>query len=195
MIREALVVEDNASTADALCRVLRTMDFSVNVATTLEAARARVSQSTPDLVLLDLALPDGDGLDFMHELKESEQTKCVVITGNKSQQAAVESLRADAQDFLVKPVTLSQLRQTINKVSLSFSQDEPNLSSAENPTTNDQDMSSQSAVDALVGKSFWHLEKDLLLATLKSTNGDKAEAARILGISLKTLYNRLHAYS
>ena len=46
----------------------------------------------------------------------------------------------------------------------------------------------------LVGNSFWEVEKKLLLATLEHTGGNKRQAAKILGISLKTLYNRLHAY-
>ena len=46
-----------------------------------------------------------------------------------------------------------------------------------------------------VGKTFWQIEKELLYATLDHNDGDKETTARMLGISLKTLYNRLHAYS
>lgn len=195
MNKEALVVEDDASTADVLCRVLQGMDFNVKIAQTLQEARAQMAASPADLVLLDLSLPDGDGLEFMQEMGSIERSQFIVITGNRSQQAAVESLRADAADFLAKPVSLAQLRESIDNVNFSAFDAKNTAAHAPETTSAEQKIDEQSAVDALVGKTFWRIEKDLLMATLESTNGDKAEAARILGISLKTLYNRLNAYS
>jgi len=60
----------------------------------------------------------------------------------------------------------------------------------------DRAIESQSQpIQDLIGKTFWQVEKELLYATLDHHGGDKEKSARMLGISLKTLYNRLHAYS
>ena len=192
MQKNALIVEDDKDTAAALGRVMQALNFSVELASTLEGARKRMESQPPDLVLLDLSLPDGNGLEFMLEMRDKHPSRFVVITGDTSQQAAIESLRAEADDFLVKPVSLSQLRTTISR-SVAKQEEQPQKDATTEVAINELD--EKAIVDALVGKTFWHLEKDLLLATLERLDGDKEAAARTLGISLKTLYNRLHAYS
>lgn len=191
MKKNALIVEDDKDTAAALGRVLQALDFSVELAATIEGARQRMETQPPDLVLLDLSLPDGNGLEFMLEMRTKHKSRFVVITGDTSQQAAIESLRAEADDFLVKPVALSDLKNTISR-SIAKNDEQ-----GESPTvpTKDAITDEKAIIDALVGKTFWHLEKDLLLATLDRLDGDKQATATTLGISLKTLYNRLHAYS
>lgn len=198
MNKHALIVEDDINTATALGRVMKLLHFSISVATSLKEARVKISERIPDIVLLDLSLPDGSGLEFMLQMKDTHKSRFVVITGNQSQLAAVESLRADADDFLVKPVSLSDLKNTIARSVGKL--EESTQSSAGDTAQNtaldvSKTMDEKAIVDALVGKTFWHLEKDLLLATLDKHNGDKTEAARTLGISLKTLYNRLNAYT
>jgi two-component system response regulator PilR (NtrC family) len=194
MSNHCLIVEDDAVTATALSRVVQVMGFTVAVATSLAEARSLISDRVPELILLDLKLPDGDGLELMLELHDVHTTRFIVITGDTSQQAAIESLRAEADDFLLKPVTLSQLRDTVTKTTQRLI--DVNSDKAESQGKQDTaEAGEPTPIEALVGKSFWTVEKDLLFATLDSTGGDKAEAARLLGISLKTLYNRLHAYS
>ena len=189
--KNCLIVEDDENAASALGRVVESMGFSVARAESLLQARQLLAEKIPDLVLLDLSLPDGDGLEFMLEMRDLKRTRFVVITGNTTQQAAVESLRAEADDFLVKPVALSQLRDTITKATNRLEND----LTGKTEVPADVEIGDKAAVDALVGKTFWRLEKDILFATLDRMGGDKAETARVLGISLKTLYNRLHAYS
>ena len=197
MKKHALVVEDDENTSSALGRVLAAMGFSIDIATTLQEARALIKATVPEVVLLDLALPDGNGLEFLLEMRDALSTRFIVITGNLTQQAAVESLRAQADDFLVKPVSLSDLKNTIARSGERAKLAEQAAASENKLSERDAaaPLDDKEIIDALVGKTFWRLEKDLLLATLEKCNGDKAETARTLGISLKTLYNRLHAYS
>lgn len=195
--KHALIVEDDSNTSSALDRVLKAMGFSTDIASTLKDARALITKTVPAVVLLDLALPDGNGLEFLLEMRDSHKTRFVIITGNQTQQAAVESLRAQADDFLVKPVSLSDLRNTITRSGekAKIAEAGARTDDIETESSTVAPLDEKEIIDALVGKTFWRLEKDLLLATLDKQNGDKEETARILGISLKTLYNRLHAYS
>ncbi len=187
--RHILIVEDDTQVSTALSRAVEALGFTTAVAHSLSTARTLMTECVPDVVLLDLGLPDGNGLEFMLEARAQPHTRFVVITGNQSQDAAVESLRADVDDYLVKPVSLSELRATIARSVAKQEHDEQAVSNAISQA------SEETLVTALVGKSFWQIEKELLFATLQSCGGNKAMTAKTLGISLKTLYNRLHAYS
>jgi len=111
--KHVLIVEDDANTASVLARVVRAKGISTEVATTLAVARSLISHTPPALVLLDLTLPDGSGLEFLLEKRDSSKARFIILTGDQSQQAAVQCFRAKADDFLTKPVSLSDLRDTI----------------------------------------------------------------------------------
>ena len=117
MERSAIIVEDDSNTALALTKAIKSLGFSVRVASTLQEARNLYQHDRPDLVLLDVSLPDGDGLDLMRDAAADDDTQFVVVTGNLGQDVAVRSLRAKASDFLLKPISLADLR---NAVSSSF---------------------------------------------------------------------------
>lgn len=120
MERSAIVVEDDANTALALTKAISSMGFSVRVASTLTEARALYHSECPDLVLLDVSLPDGDGLDLMRETSAGDGSQFVVVTGDPEQDVAVRSLRARALDFLVKPISLADLRRAIGQYSTPY---------------------------------------------------------------------------
>ena len=118
MERSAIVVEDDANTALALTKAISSMGFTVRVAGTLEEAQRLYRENCPDIVLLDVTLPDGDGLELMQENAGKHSTRFVIITGDSRQEVAVRSLRAHAADFLVKPVTMADLRGAVEKSAL-----------------------------------------------------------------------------
>ena len=66
----ALVIEDDKATADAIARVVTALGHEVTVALTLEEARAAGERDPPRLVLVDLGMPDGDGVEIVHELRK-----------------------------------------------------------------------------------------------------------------------------
>lgn len=108
----ALVVEDDMNTSLAYSRMLETMGYSVHLAHSLNQAKSHVEELKPTIVLLDLGLPDGSGLDLLKQYSDKSEPKpqFVVITGAPSQEAAVDCLRARADDFLSKPISLKKLR-------------------------------------------------------------------------------------
>ncbi len=80
----------------------------------LAQAREKLAQQRFDVVITDMRLPDGRGIELLHELRERHRSeRCVVITAFGSAENAVESLKAGAFDYLTKPVDLQQLRSVI----------------------------------------------------------------------------------
>ena len=112
----ALVIEDDEATADAIARVVASFGHEVSRAHTIAEARAAVERAVPELVLVDLGMPDGDGVAMVAELRERGVEDFVVISGERSQARVVESLRAGVTDFLLKPVKLSEIHRVVGRV-------------------------------------------------------------------------------
>ena len=100
-----LLVEDTPSLQMLYSTVLRKGGYTPLTATTGEEALAKFTEHLPRVVLLDLMLPDCDGMVVMREMLALQpETRVIVITANGSVNAAVEATRAGAHDFLVKPL-------------------------------------------------------------------------------------------
>lgn len=113
-----LVVEDEALFAKAVAKHLRNAHFDCVIADTLEKARGLVSSFDPDLILLDMRLPDGTGLDFLTELGESDATDVpvIVLTAFGDLEDAVTAMKLNAADYLKKPIDLDELLLVVEKV-------------------------------------------------------------------------------
>ncbi len=109
-----LLVEDTATLALVYRSVLTRAGYAVETAGTLADAREACERVRPGLVLLDLQLPDGDGLELLASLRrEAPETRVIVITANGSINRAVEAMRAGAFDFLVKPFDEARLLSAV----------------------------------------------------------------------------------
>jgi two-component system, OmpR family, response regulator QseB len=105
-----LIVEDDPAIGEGLAATLGTAGYAVDVCTTLARARAAVAAEAFDLVLLDLGLPDGDGLDWLAELRRAQRRQPVLITTARSALAdRVGGLDGGADDYLVKPFEPDEL--------------------------------------------------------------------------------------
>ena len=99
-----LLVEDTPSLSLVYQAVLNKAGYDVESALTFAEAQSMYARGAYDTILLDLILPDGDGIDLMAEiLQRNPAAKIIVITANGSVNRAVEAMRAGAFDFLVKP--------------------------------------------------------------------------------------------
>jgi DNA-binding NtrC family response regulator len=109
-----LLVEDTPSLAMLYRSVLTRAGYAVVSGASLAEARAHCAQARPRLVLLDLQLPDGDGLDLLDNLRvDAPETRVIVITANGSINRAVQAMRAGAFDFLVKPFDEARLLSAV----------------------------------------------------------------------------------
>ncbi len=105
-----LVVEDNMQLSQLLAKGLRTAGFETDLLATAADARAALITTTYAALVLDLGLPDGDGLSILRELRHrKDPIPVLVLTARGGLQDRVNGLRSGADDYLVKPFALEEL--------------------------------------------------------------------------------------
>lgn len=104
-----MIVEDNEHVTTALQILLETVPWRVSVADSIESALAVTRSDPPSVALLDLTLPDGDGLLLAEPLKNSGTKRIVVLTGHDDRETRQRCLDAGCSDVLVKPVSVRDL--------------------------------------------------------------------------------------
>ena len=112
-----LLVEDSSALAELYQIYLETEPFSVTHVESGQAALSFLEREPPDILLLDLKLPDMDGFEVLNHIRSHEiLTAPIVITAHGSVNIAVECMRAGARDFIVKPFTAERLKITLQNV-------------------------------------------------------------------------------
>ncbi len=124
-MKTVLLIDDEVLFAKSVARRLNKERMVVEVAGTLTEARQKLQKYTPDIVLLDVRLPDGNGLDLLTELRTTQgdaqaQLPIIVMTAYGEIDDAVAAMKLGATDYLKKPVDLDELVLTIAKVHSSF---------------------------------------------------------------------------
>ena len=110
MSRSILLIDDDRGFSSLAQAALAREGIPVTLARSLHEAREVVERSAPDLVVLDRRLPDGDGMDYLPELKAHlPGTPVVMVTAHGDIQSAVDAIRAGAADYVAKPVELTDL--------------------------------------------------------------------------------------
>jgi DNA-binding response OmpR family regulator len=110
MADRILVVEDDSTIARHLERALLAQGYEVEVAATGHAACDRASAWEPDLVLLDLGLPDVDGVEVCRDLRAGGSTAAIVVLTARTEEIdVIVALDAGADDYLTKPVRLAEM--------------------------------------------------------------------------------------
>jgi DNA-binding response OmpR family regulator len=123
-IARVVVCEDDAVTLDLLCDHLVADRFGVLPAPSASDALRLCRFNQPDLLLLDLSLPDASGLDVLREIREADgvesrfdpQLPVIVLTGRGAQADRVRGLTAGADDYVTKPFSIDELRARIGAV-------------------------------------------------------------------------------
>jgi len=108
-----LIVEDIAPVAAAVAAALRASGMAVELAATGADAMQRKAVFRPDIVLLDLQLPDMNGLELVERFAREGDCGLIVVTANGDEAARVEGLDRGADDYLVKPVPMRELAARI----------------------------------------------------------------------------------
>jgi DNA-binding NtrC family response regulator len=112
-----LVVDDEIGIRELLSEILKDEGYSVRVAENAATARAARREARPDLVLLDIWMPDMDGISLLKEWAQSGQLTMpvVMMSGHGTIESAIEATRIGAFDFLEKPISLPKLVATVGK--------------------------------------------------------------------------------
>jgi DNA-binding response OmpR family regulator len=109
-----LVIEDDAMVARVVARALETAGYTVDATASANDGLTRASTGSYDAILLDLELPDRDGLDVLRELRSSGLTTPILImTGRDDDEHVVRGLDAGADDYLLKPVSTDVLKARV----------------------------------------------------------------------------------
>lgn len=110
-----IIVEDDKSLNQGLCKALASENRQVISCQNIQSAREQLALGGAALVLLDINLPDGNGLDFLQELKAaSPNLPVIMLTANDTDMDIVEGLEKGADDYITKPFSLSVLRARVN---------------------------------------------------------------------------------
>jgi two-component system, OmpR family, response regulator RegX3 len=120
-----LLVEDEASISEPFSHALAREGFDPIVAASAAEARTAVAQRDPDIVLLDLMLPDGDGRELARELRASSQLPIIMLTARGSEIDRVVGLELGADDYVVKPFAAAEVIARIRAVLRRSRQREP----------------------------------------------------------------------
>ncbi|OCN05268.1 hypothetical protein A4S06_09175 [Erysipelotrichaceae bacterium MTC7] len=102
-----LLVEDNEQILHGNRRMLNRQGYDVMMASTLKEARTLMREEEPDAIVLDVMLPDGNGLDFMSELRKQSNVPILLLTGLGTSEDVVRGLSQGGDDYLTKPYEFS----------------------------------------------------------------------------------------
>jgi DNA-binding NtrC family response regulator len=110
-----LVVDDEADIRDLVQEILSEEGYAVDVAANAAEARAACARQAPDLVLLDIWMPDADGISLLREWQQSQSLAApvVMMSGHGTVETAVEATRLGAVDYIEKPLSLAKLLRTV----------------------------------------------------------------------------------
>lgn len=104
-----LLIEDNVQILRGNERILQRRGYETMTAMTISEARERMAEKTPSVIVLDIMLPDGSGLDFMRDLRKTSNIPILLLTGLTTPQDIVRGLEDGGDDYLTKPYDFSVL--------------------------------------------------------------------------------------
>ena len=109
MTLRLLVVEDDREIRAMMQTTLAVEGFAVQTAVSLSEARALLQHSLPDVVVLDLGLPDGDGLELVQHIRRQHTLPILVVSARHQEAQKIQALDAGADDYLTKPFAVGEL--------------------------------------------------------------------------------------
>jgi two-component system response regulator RegA len=168
-----LVIDDEDVFRNRLCRAFRERGWEAHEAGYAEQALTLAAQVSPDLVLLDLKMPDINGLELIKAVKALDSTITVIIlTGYGSIATAMQALKLGADHYLGKPVDVEQILSAYAE--LRTDSDNTNV-----PTT----------IPSLARVEWEHIQR-----VLSDCSGNITHAAKLLGIHRRSLQRKLSKY-
>jgi len=112
----ALLVDDDNDFLTGLAEITKQEGFVVTLARSLEEARECIARGPVDLVVIDLMLPDGKGIELLKELKDTTRSDVIIVSGTATVDSAIDALRLGALDYLTKPLDLRRMKAVLANV-------------------------------------------------------------------------------
>jgi two-component system response regulator RegA len=167
------IVEDDEPFRQRMARALEARGFDVRAAASIKEAQALLAHDPPEFVVLDLRMPDGNGLDLIPLLTDADpETRIVVLTGYGSIATAMEAVRRGATDYLTKPVDADDIVNAFARAGAT-----------------PQDVTVPHTPMSLDRVEWEHISRVLL-----ECQHNVSEAARVLGMHRRSLQRKLAKY-
>jgi len=116
MSKKILILEDDKKLQNIIKAYLESTGFKVLAASTLKEARSVLNEEIPSLVVLDLMLPDGNGENFIQEIKETGDIPVIMVTAKSSEEDRLAGFSLGADDYVIKPFSPKELIARVKAV-------------------------------------------------------------------------------
>ncbi len=113
-----LLVEDNETIARALQYSFQKNNLTLEYRNTLREAKKYIEESSFQLIILDVTLPDGNGFDFFHDVLEPKNIPTIFLTAKEEEDDIVKGLQMGAEDYVTKPFSTKELLARVQKILL-----------------------------------------------------------------------------
>ncbi len=113
-MKKIIIVEDDKALNNGICMALKSSELSFVSCETMKEAKEKLGQNVCDLMILDVNLPDGNGMDLLKEVKKKSRMPVILLTANDMETDIVVGLESGADDYVTKPFSLAVLRARVN---------------------------------------------------------------------------------
>ena len=193
--RQLLIVDDELAMRQALSASFQRAGWRVETAAGVAAALERLQTAGYPVVLTDMRMLDGTGLDLVRRVRAlAVPTALIVLTAYGCVPDAVEAMRSGACEYLIKPVSFERLEAAAERAWRRFEEAGGGMESAGYGRAKPVARVAERPMEFAPGVPLREAERRLLEATLAATGGNRTHAAEMLGISLRTMRNKIRAY-
>jgi DNA-binding NtrC family response regulator len=191
--KQILVVDDEIGIRELLAEILYDEGHVVHLAENAEQARAFRNQHEPDLVLLDIWMPDTDGVTLLKEWVQNDllTMPVVMMSGHGTIETAVEATRIGAVDFLEKPIALQKLLSTISRTLAEGLPPSLGSTHEQNPTGLPYRQSVSLPLDLPLREARDHFDALYFDYHLQKEQGNVTRVADKIGLERTHLYRKL----
>lgn len=114
MMWKILLLEDDTVLGEGICLALKNSETDVALCRTLSEGRKMLGENAFDLLVLDINLPDGSGLELLREVRKTSAVPVILLTANDMEMDVVTGLESGADDYITKPFSLAILRARVS---------------------------------------------------------------------------------
>ena len=113
-MQKILLLEDDTALGNGIRLALQSLSVQLTLCRTLAQARSALAQNNYDLLILDINLPDGSGLELLEQVRKTSDVPVILLTANDMEMDVVTGLESGADDYITKPFSLAILRARVN---------------------------------------------------------------------------------
>lgn len=203
-MKKILIVEDDDALAEGIRLTLQSTEYSIKCCEKITEAENQLQQSLFDLLLLDINLPDGSGLEFCKKVRQTSQMPIILLTARNLETDVITGFGVGADDYITKPFSLAILRARVAALLKRFDEMKPNLYQFNNLlfdfdqqkfVVNNEKIELSRTEQKLLGKFLANtnitLTRESLLNELWDVDGDFVDA-NALSVAVKRLRDKIN---